>query len=200
MKKCSKNGAKSHKTQQNVLETELDLLLSFLSTEETTKQISEICQKLGTIHRQQVASIKLCLKDRFYDENEKPTKYFFGLEDIRQSHKNIIKLIDNEGKVLTDKNQILSHIAGFYTKVYMEEPTDTKTQQKLLDSIHHRLPVEVGSGVDGELDLEECYEALSKMPMQKSPGTDGLFAEFYVLFRDTLERWSKILRNNFPLL
>ena len=43
-------------------------------------------------------------------------------------------------------------------------------QQKLLDSIHRRLPTEVGSALDGE------------------PGTDGLPAEFYVLFWDTLGR------------
>ena len=70
----------------------------------------------------------------------------------------------------------------------MEESTDAQAQQRLLDSIHRRLPTEVGSVLDGELDLEECYEALSKMPTQKSPGTDGLPAEFYVLFWDTLGR------------
>ena len=101
---------------------------------------------------------------------------------------NITKLIDNEGKVHTDKDQILNHIAGFYTKLYTEEPTDAQAQQKLLDSIHRRLPTEVGSALDGELDLEECYEALPKTPTQKSPGTDGLPAEFYVLFWDTLGR------------
>ena len=93
--------------------------------------------------------------------------------------------------MLTDKDQILNRMAGFYTKHYKhytEEPTDAQAQQKLSDSIHLRLPTEVGSVLDGELDLEECYEALSKMPMQKSPETDGLPAELYVLFWDTLGR------------
>ena len=187
-KKFSKNRANAHKTQQKLLEKELDFLLSFPSTEETTKQISEIHEKLGTIHWQRVAGVKLQSKDHFYNENEKPTKYFFGLENIRRSQKNITKLTDNDGKVLTDKDQILNHIAGLYTKLYTEEPTDTQAQQKLLDSIHRRLPIEVGSVLDGELDLEECYEALSKMSTQKSPGTDELPAEFYVLFWDTLGR------------
>ena len=64
----------------------------------------------------------------------------------------------------------------------MEESTETQAQQKLLHSIHRCLLTEVGSGLDGELELEECYEALSKMPTQKSPGTDGLPVEFYALF------------------
>ena len=84
----------------------------------------------------------------------------------------------------TDKNQILNHIAEFYTKLYTEEPTDAQAQQKLLDGIHQHLPTEVGSALD--VDLEECHEAFTKMPTQKSSGTDGLPAEFYVLFWDTL--------------
>ena len=40
--------------------------------------------------------------------------------------------------------------------------------------------------MEGELDINECYEAPSKMQEQKSPGTDGLPAEFYTMFWDTL--------------
>ena len=61
-----------------------------------------------------------------------------------------------------------------------------QVQQKLLDSIHWCLPTDVGTLVDGELDLDECHEALSKMPTQKSTGTDGLPAEFCIMFWDTL--------------
>ena len=42
--------------------------------------------------------------------------------------------------------------------------------------------------LEGELDLDECYEALAEMPSQKSPGTNGLPAEFYTLFLDVLGR------------
>ena len=100
-KTFSKNWSKAHNIQQKLLETELDCLLSSPRTEETTKQISEIRKKLGTIHQQHVAGVKIRSKDRFYNENKKPTKYFFSLENIRQSQKNITKLIDNEGKRVT---------------------------------------------------------------------------------------------------
>ena len=148
----------------------------------------EIREKLGTIHQQQVAGIKICSKDRFYNDNEKASKYFFSLENNRKSQKNITKLIDDEGNVHTNKDQILNHIAEFYTKLYTEEATNAHMQQKLLDSIHQRLPTDVTETLEGELDLNECYEALTKMPSQKSPGTDGLPAEFYIMFWDILGR------------
>ena len=50
--KFSKARAKAHKTQQTLLEKELETLLSYPSTEDTIKQISKIREKLSTIHRQ----------------------------------------------------------------------------------------------------------------------------------------------------
>ena len=70
--------AKAHKILQKLLETELETLLFFPSTEETIKQNSEIREKLGTIHRKQVAGVKIHLKYLFYNNNEKSTKYFLA--------------------------------------------------------------------------------------------------------------------------
>ena len=137
--KFSKNQAKAHKTQQKLMEKELKTLLSFPSTEETIKQISEIHEKL-------LAS-KSAQKTAFYNDNEKPTKYFFNLENSRQSQKNKTELIDDKGNVHTSKNQILNHIAKFYTKLYTEKPIGVHAQQKLLDSIHRRLPTDVKPGI-----------------------------------------------------
>ena len=47
-----------------------------------------------------------------------------------QFQKNITKPINDEGNVHTKKDQILNHIAEFYTKLYTEEPTDARAQLK----------------------------------------------------------------------
>ena len=118
-----------------------------------------------------------------------------------QSQKNITKLIDDEGNVHTSKDQILNHIAEFYTKLYMEEPTNTYAQQKLLDRIHRPLPTDVSETLEGELGLDECNKALAKMPSQKSPGTDGLPVGLYTLFWDTLGRdFADVINNRQNLL
>ena len=88
----------------------------------------------------------------------------------------------------TNIDQILNQIAEFYTKLYTEEPTDEQAQQKLLDMIHRHLPTDEGTGLDGELALTNVTKHSQKMPAQKSPGTDGLPAEFYIIFWDTLGR------------
>ena len=70
-RKFSKNHAKAHKSQQK-----LETLLSFLSTNENIKQISEIHEKFGIIHRQQVAGVKVCLNDCFNSDNENQLNTF----------------------------------------------------------------------------------------------------------------------------
>jgi hypothetical protein len=39
---------------------------------------------------------------------------------------------------------------------------------------------------DGQLSMEECTEAISKMKLNKSPGIDGLTVEFYRTFSDNI--------------
>ena len=68
----------------------------------------------------------------------------------------------------------------FYTNLYTEEQTNSHPQQKLLDSIDRRLPTDISEILEGELDLNESYEALAE--------TDGLSAEFYTLSWDVLGR------------
>ena len=117
-------------------------------------------------------------------EIRKQTNYFFNLENSKQPNNSINKLIDDKGNTYTNKDQILKHIAEFYTKLFTEEPSGAKAQQKLLDSIQRRLPSNISDTLEGEIDIDECYQALSK----KSPVTDGLHAEFYTMFWNVLRR------------
>ena len=120
-REVSKTRAKAHRTQQKLLEKELETLLSFPSTEDTIKQTSEIHGKLGTTQRQQVAGVKIHSKDHFYNDNEKPTKYFFSLENSRQFHKNITKLIDEDAETYTQVKTKSSTISLNFTPNYTQK-------------------------------------------------------------------------------
>ena len=76
----------------------------------------------------------------------------------------------------------MKHIANFYEDLYTFEPTETKAQETLLNTISRRLPEEVRAGLEGPLTVEECYQAMSNMKHRKSPGSDGFPVEFYLLF------------------
>ena len=80
------------------------------------------------------------------------------------------------------QKDMMKHIAEFYENLYTHEPTNSKAQGALLNSIHRCLPEGVKAGLEGPLTLEECYQAMSGMERRKSLGSDGLPVEFYLLF------------------
>ena len=70
--------------------------------------------------------------------------------------------------------------------MYSAEPVDLKCQDWLLDQLDSTLTSEDQEKCEGILTLSECYEALSEMSTNKSPGADGLPVEFYRRFWSSL--------------
>ena len=149
---------------------------------DTLQQIGKIQQELGTIHNKWVLGAKIRSKEKFYHDDEKPTKYFFNLENHRQSQKSISELVDEQGVRHTTHKELMKHMADFYEDLYTFEPTNAKAQETLLNTIHRHLPEEVRAGLKGPLTLDGCYQAMGGMERRKSPGSDSLPVEFYFLF------------------
>ena len=70
--------------------------------------------------------------------------------------------------------------------LYTAEPVDLNCQDWLLNQLDIVLTSEDQEKCEGALTLSECYEALSQMQTNKSPGADGFPVEFYRRF------WSSV--------
>ena len=83
--------------------------------------------------------------------------------------------------VTTDRD-ILSECTAFYKNVYASKNPDSlqSTSFSKVNSIS--LTIEEQSLCEGPLTQKECFEALKNMESDKTPGTDGLPAEFYKVF------------------
>ena len=182
MSKFSRKQANINFQKQKELEKELHELMNKPKSADISQQIGKVQQELGNIHNQWVQGAKIRSKERFYNDDEKPTKYFFNLETHRQSQKEISKLVDEQGVIHTTHKDVMKYIADFYEDLYTVEPTNAQAQETLLDTIQRRLPEEVRAGLEGPLTLDECYKAMSGMEMRKSLGSDGPPVEFYLLF------------------
>ena len=79
----------------------------------------------------------------------------------------------------TDK-EILVQALDFYRSLYLEELVVPASQAWLLSQLNKSLALQDQAHREGELTLSECYDALAKMESGKSPGNDGLPAEFYL--------------------
>ena len=71
---------------------------------------------------------------------------------------------------------------NFYQDLFSEEKVHLEAQAWLLDQLSMCLDEQEQDSCEGLLTFEECREALNGMDTGKSPGIDGLMAEFYLAF------------------
>ena len=141
-------------------------------------------------------------KEQWTELGEKPTRYFYQLENSHQTRHAIHEIrVDNNNTVKTSRG-VLRECNAFYSTLYTEEPVDRESQDWLLEQLDSTLSSEDQALCEGELTVLECHEALSRMESGKSPGSDGFPAEFYSRFwgllgRDLVETLNFSFREGF---
>ena len=121
-------------------------------------------------------------KELWVEQGKKPTKYFFNLEQRRQQKKEMTCLNSSSGVLLSDSRDIRAEMNNFYQDLFSEEEVDLEAQDWLLGQLSMCLDEQEQNSCEGLLTVDECREALSGMDTGKSPGIDGLTAEFYLAF------------------
>ena len=89
--------------------------------------------------------------------------------------------------IYTDKENKMKIATNFYTKLYTPNRVDTKTQDKLLRKIRKKINEEEKDKLDAPITIDELKTALFQMSKGKSPGLDGIPAEFYQEFWDLIK-------------
>ena len=84
-----------------------------------------------------------------------------------------------------------------YKNLFSEEEVDLEAQDWLLGQLSMSLDEQEQALCEGLLTVEECREALNGMDTGKSPGVDGLTAEFYLAFWAVLGDLVEVLNYGF---
>ena len=77
---------------------------------------------------------------------------------------------------------LITDTAEFYKRLYTSEKTDNSSQKILLNKMTRTLSDSDRDECDGEITLDEVRSAIKSFANDKSPGCDGLTAEFYQTF------------------
>ena len=119
------------------------------------------------------------------EQGERSTKYFFGLEKSKAKKKSILKLVDKDSQqTILTQSGITDHIVNFYQKVYDADNTTDRTQVDtfIQDCNLDKLPESMTEALEQQITMDELEPIVSKLSNNKSPGWDGLTAEFYKHF------------------
>ena len=124
-------------------------------------------------------------KTRWYNEGEKNTKYFLNLEKrfYKQGTISQIKLSDREFVTLDEKT--LTECVSLYKNLYSSKSmTYDQNDTTFFPEYEDKSTIydHEQTACEGALTEKGCLEALKDIRTEKTPGTDGLPAEFYKVF------------------
>ena len=187
------NKAKEKKSRREFLEKEcvrLETKYATDSSEETYQQHEKAKEELEKIYDYITEGIILRSKATFYDEGEKHSKYFLSLEKSNKIKSSLRKLkwSEQSNEVTTDPKCIMAELKKYYSELYT--PRSLKTETECMDYLQSlnlpKLSNDDRLSCEGNLTLQECWEALNSMKNCKTPGNDGLKKEFFVCFFNQL--------------
>ena len=149
------------------------------------EQLNEKKGELERIIETRTKGAILRSKTRWHNEGEKNTKYFLNLEKRHYNQGIISQIKVKENNFVTSDKEILTECVSFYKNLYSSKTVphniqDTSTFfRQENDTV---LRDDEREACEGLLTEKECLEALQYMESEKTPGTDGLPAEFYKVF------------------
>ena len=168
--------------------TELQNKKQASNREEIEKRINLLENELKTFYEKKTEGAMIRAKAKWLKDAEKNTKYFFNLEKRNYINKTIQQLINDKGDTITDFKEVLAEERSFYKSLYSKNHT-------VYDNINEvnnfflpddpeipKLSEEDMLNCEGIISKDECVSAIRTFKNGKSPGTDGLPAEFYKIF------------------
>ena len=118
---------------------------------------------------------------------EKNTKFFANLEKKKFEQKTVSKLIINNVTV-TDPKAILHETKDYYQNIYKKTVLQN-TFNNFVDFEVEKINDVQRNSCEGKLTEIECATALKQIQNNKSPGSDGLTAEFYKIFWNEIKHY-----------
>ena len=185
------------KKRDNKQEEELNIKLDQLEqicnqkhpNPQKLRELEEVNKKLISLREDKIRGVMTRSRAQWLEYGEKPTPYFFSLENSNYIDKTIKEIEKTPDHVITKQEEILEEVKTFYKDLYTERPRN----QTLVESLENlkipcipKLPTEDSNLLRGEITIEELKRALLNTKNNKSPGLDGFPVEFFKTFWDEL--------------
>ena len=143
-----------------------------------------LLQKLHEHVEEKSMGAKIRSRAKWFEQGEKSTKYFYSLEKKNYSDNTIKQLKTENGTNVTSNKEILQEQFAYYKKLYQENSIPDENIANYLDKVKitNSLNDNEALLLEGEITEQECLFAIKNMKTNKSPGSDGIPAEFYASF------------------
>ena len=145
---------KENKLEQEINELEEIINNDFSNADED--KIVNLARKKETlieIRKEKIEGVMLRSRSRYQDLGEKPSKYFFKLENRNYANKAMTKIIENDGTEHTETNEILKCQWQFYENLYNDYSVDLDERSigSVIGENENKLSNEDAEKLEGEI-------------------------------------------------
>ena len=186
----TKTKAKKCRNQEKFLTKEAERQQNLVDSQSTPEHIKSKLEKIS-FDRSRGACI--CSRARWYECGERSSKYVLNLEKRNYENKCITSLKRDNGSSISDPEEVLQEQKSFYKNLYSSQNPqvdDLRFNKFFQNEMIKTLGNELKERCEGLLTDSECRYALKGFQKNKSPGKDGLTAEFNSFFWDLLSRYN----------
>ena len=139
-------------------------------------------QRLEELQRNKGHHAILASGSNWLEMGEKVNRYFLSRGKQLSAQKTITE-IDNDGEMIRDNKEILSHCVNYYSKIYSSKGINHGMMTAFIGGVNvPKLSDEERAQCEGPISNDECKFALSKMNKNKAPGVSGFSVEFLSFF------------------
>ena len=146
----------------------------------------EVLQRIEDLDLASARGAQIRSRARWVEEGETSSSYFCRLERKHSNDCRISGVRRPDDSICSSLPEIISAWKSFYMDLFSSTHTDPATRASMFSHLESTLSPEESDNCEGVISSAEALEALKGMARNKSPGIDGLPAEFYLAFWNTL--------------
>ena len=154
-------------------------------SEDELRILSETKSELQEMMEEKARGLIFRSKAKWYEEGERGTKYFASLEKKRYNARMCDMLIDEHGNHVTQEKDLLQMQRDFYAQLFESNPEVNFT-------LENESGIKIGdlttAAQENVFVEEELTSAVRSLANGKTPGKDGIPAEFYKVFYPNLKQ------------
>lgn len=183
---------KARKRRQELLQVEASLkqaeeMLATDPSETNHEKLADLKMKYDSLFNYLAKGAIIRSRATWYEQGEKSNKYFLGLESHRGTKSCIRRLFSSDGLLTVNPSKIMKEIEKFYSDLYASNDESVNRNHPFLQRAEiPKLSDEMRDVCEGRLSPKECFDCLQSFQNNKSPGNDGLTAEFYKTFWNSI--------------
>lgn len=149
-----------------------------------------LTNQLNDWTRKQIEGHQVRIKTQPKFEHCEPDIDFYAKLEKRSSKKRIISHLKNaNGDVCFDSLSMMEIAKDFYTDLFSTKPSVDSIATKLLQNVDQKISPDQRNNLDRPITREELRDVVMMLKRNKSPGPDGIPAEFYQQYWDLIENF-----------